>query len=189
MPLGRPRRIFRPSSLPLPRPRVSRPLLLGGLGLGAIVAVLSLVPVRDMFGRTPPPPVAHLSADPTQIAVVDGATLRLRDVVVRLFGLEAPARGEACRGADGTGFDCGAAATNALNDMVRSRPVDCQIAGRDAMGHALGTCSASGRDLNRAIVAAGWARVDSDAPDLVAEEGEARSQRRGLWASARRWSW
>ena len=63
--------------------------------------------------------------------------------------------------------DCGAAATNALAAMVREAPVTCRVTGVDGLGRPFAVCQASGTELNRAVVAAGWARADTHAsPDL-----------------------
>jgi endonuclease YncB( thermonuclease family) len=158
------------------------PLSLGLAGAlcaaGLVLAVMS----SDLFGRAPPQ-AGQLVADPAQIAVVDADTLRLSDRVVRLSGISVPTRGQTCRDGSGQNFDCGVAAANALAALVREAPVDCQLDGADGMGRALAVCEAGGRELNRALVDAGWARADRSSPALKAAESAARSERRGLWAS------
>jgi|SRR5271165_5659693 len=158
--------------------------LMGAVCLaGLVLAVMS----SDLFGRAPPP-VGQVVADPTQIAVVDADTLRLNDRVVRLAGIAVPQRGETCHDGSGQDFDCGVAAANALAALVREAPVDCQLHGADGMGRALAVCEAGGRELNRALVDAGWARADRSSPALAAAESAARSSRRGLWVSGQN-SW
>jgi endonuclease YncB( thermonuclease family) len=183
LPLRRPRRIFRSAALPVPRGNVLMPLALGLMGAvcagGLVLAVMS----SDLFGRAPPS-AGQVAADPTQTAVVDADTLRLSDRVVRLSGISVPVRGQTCRDGSGQDFDCGVAAANALAAMVRESPVDCRLSGADGMGRALAVCVSGGRELNRALVDAGWARADRSSPDLQAAETQARSERRGLWASA-----
>ncbi len=187
MPLRRPRRIFRPAVLPVPRRHVLMPLMLGvGGALCAAGLVLGLMS-SDLFGRAPPQ-AGQILADPAQIAVVDADTLRLSDRVVRLAGIRVPSRGQTCRGASGQEFDCGVAAANALAALVQQAPVDCQLHGADGMGRALAVCEAGGRQINRALVDAGWARADRSSPALQAAETQARNDRRGLWASGQN-SW
>jgi endonuclease YncB( thermonuclease family) len=158
------------------------PLSLGVLAAVGAAGLVLAVMSSDLFGRAPAP-AGQVAADPAQIAVVDADTLRLSDRVVRLSGISVPTRGETCRDASGRDFDCGVAAANALAALVRETPVDCQLHGTDGMGRAFGVCEAGGRELNRALVDAGWARADRSSPALEAAESTARDQRRGLWAS------
>ncbi len=133
----------------------------------------------ELFGHGQPS-VDHVRADPGQVAVVDGDTLRLDGQVVRLAGVEAPVRGDTCRG----GTDCGGAATSALAGLVRDRRVECRLSGQDRLGRPYGACDANGTDLSRAIVAAGWARAQPETPGLADLELRARRQGAGLWAAS-----
>ena len=124
----------------------------------------------------------RLEARASQVAVVDGGTLRLGNRVVRLLGVDPPMRGTTCKARDASDIDCGAAATNALAALVWEVPVVCVTRGQDGLGRPYGVCEAGGKDLNRAQVAAGWARADDALPSLKREEAEARAANRGLWA-------
>ncbi len=126
---------------------------------------------------TDPGLTGRIAANAAEIAVIDGGTLRLNRTVVRLLGVEPPPRGEAC----GHASDCGSAAANALAGMARRDPVSCEIRGRDQLGRPLAVCQAAGVELNRALVAAGWARADGGLAGLSGAESEARAGRRGLW--------
>jgi len=178
LPLQRPRRIFRGSRLVVSGSRLPRGVLAGLVcaGIGAVVLLVGLP--GDLFGRAPAPPGA-MSVEAQQVAVVDGDTLRLRDTVVRLHGVAAPARGRTCADGQGSGYDCGAAASAALAALVRDRNVACRLNGHDGAGLVLGVCEAGGTELNRALVATGWARADS--PGLGAVEATARADGLGLW--------
>ena len=162
-----------------------RGLMAGLLGTTAVGAMLLLMLPADLFGRAPAL-TGTVAAIPAQVAVVDGQTLRIGDTVVRLQGVAAPPRGTACLKADNSRFDCGAAASEALAHMLRGQYVTCKLYGRDAAGFAQGLCEAEGRELNRGIVAAGWARARSESPSFAAasfgdEESQARTAHRGLW--------
>jgi endonuclease YncB( thermonuclease family) len=150
--------------------------LIGAVG-GAAVMIVALPSV--LFGRVPVLS-AILDADSPQVAVVDGGTLRLHDTVIRLQGIDAPARGQSCNGIGGS-YDCGAAAAEALAGLVRGHPVTCRLAGRDPAGFPQGRCESAGTDVNRALIATGWARVSADDADLADAEVAARSRRLGLW--------
>ena len=172
-----PRRIFR-SSLAARSSRVGRTMavwLAAAVGTGGVVMVgLS----SDLFGRAPPGP-DRVHADPGEVAVVDGDTLRLDGRVIRLAGIDAPLRGDTCGSAD-----CGGAATSALANLVRDRRIECRLSGHDHLGRPYAACAANGMDLSSAIVASGWARAQQDRPNLADLELRARRQGAGLWATA-----
>ncbi len=56
----------------------------------------------------------------------------------------------------------------------------CEISERDVYGRLLGRCTAGGRDLNAGMVEAGMAVPYGG---YALEEAEAKSARRGIWAS------
>jgi endonuclease YncB( thermonuclease family) len=175
LPIGQPRRIFRAG---LPKPEIKGFALV--LAVAATVAggvSLAMLPHRS---SVPAAPAEELSAQPAQVAVVDSGTLRLRDRVVRLLGVQPPARGTIC--AD---QDCGAAATNALAAMVHDDPVVCRITGMDGTDRPYGTCRAGGTELNSAVITAGWARADTAEPALQRAEQAARAEHRGIWVYGR----
>jgi len=177
------RRIFRPS----PSPRAWRgPLLLLGLGAAA-AGLIGLGNPTQLFGNSPREQAWN--AAPAEVRVVDGDTLRLSDRIVRLRGLSAPARGEACRDGTGREMDCGAGSAEALSRLVAGRGVACRVRGRDRFGRGLGQCAVVTRDgqeteLNGALVSAGWALAEDE--ELVSVEGAARGAGRGLWAAGAR---
>ena len=152
-------------------------LLVAGVMAAAGVS-LAVLAHRE---AAPVPPSAELSAEPAQVAVVDGGTLRLRDRVVRLEGVEPPPRGTTCGPRDGPAEDCAAAATNALAALV-ARRVACRITDEDRLGRPSGICQASGTELNRALVAAGWARADRARTELKQAEAAARASNIGVSA-------
>lgn len=159
---------------------VRRGLMAGLFATTAVGALLILVLPADLFGRAPAL-TGSVAASALHVAVVDGQTLRVGDTVVRLQGVAAPPRGTTCLRADNSRFDCGAAASEALARLLRDHPVSCRLYGSDPAGFAQGLCDADGRDINRGIVAAGWARAR--AASFGDEESQARAARRGLWQS------
>jgi endonuclease YncB( thermonuclease family) len=161
-------------------------MLLAGLGGAATLGVAIWVGLQPSQAPARPPAVGYLAADPAQVAVVDGGTLRLNDRVVRLAGIDPPARGETCHAPDGGGFDCGVAAANALAALVRDAPVECNLRGHDGAGRPLAVCVSHGSDLNETLVAAGWARVEQAHSDLRSAEDQARAAKRGIWGTQAR---
>jgi endonuclease YncB( thermonuclease family) len=135
----------------------------------------------DLFGSAPPPP-SRISAPGAQVAVVDGDTLRLRDMVVRLAGVQAPPRGQFCHDEDAQMVDCGGAAASALASLIDGRDVSCRLHGHDPMGRPLARCDAGQTNLNRAVVASGWARAEAGEEQLAQAESAAQADHRGLWS-------
>jgi endonuclease YncB( thermonuclease family) len=175
--LDRPRRIFRSCF-----PRLEGRGVAAVIGVGLVAAAgvsLAMLPGRDALR---PGGGEEVTAEPEQVVVIDGGTLRLAGRVVRLRGVDPPSHSMSC-----SGEDCGAAATNALAAMVREAPVSCRTMGADDLGRALAVCQARGTELNLAIVAAGWARADSRDQDFMRAEATAQAEKRGVWAHDRSW--
>jgi len=183
LPIGQPRRIFR-SELSKPSVKGLTVVLVAGL---SVIGGVSLATLPHHAGAPTVPAAAprELNAQPDQVAVVDAGTLRLRDQVVRLSGVEPPVRGTSCGGDQ----DCGAAAANTLAAMIRDAPVACRITGVDELGRPLAVCQAMGTELNSAVIAAGWGRADTMQPELQRAERTARAEHRGVWASGHDSSW
>ena len=113
--------------------------------------------------------------------VIDGDTLDVGGVRIRLHGIDAPESKQSCQ-AGGKRWSCGHEATRALSGRIGGRSVSCQERDRDRYGRVVAVCSASGTDLNAWMVAEGWAfacRWYSNA--YVAQESGARTARRGVW--------
>ena len=113
--------------------------------------------------------------------VIDGDTLDVGDVRIRLHGIDAPESKQSCR-AGGKRWSCGREATRALAGRIGGRSVACQERDRDRYGRVVAVCSLSGMDLNGWMVAQGWAfayRRYSHA--YVAEESGARAAKHGVW--------
>ncbi|MFC3125732.1 thermonuclease family protein [Pseudoroseomonas globiformis] len=154
------------------------------LGLGAALLALLLVTIglpANLLGSAPREQAWSAAAE--TVRVVDGETLRLGDRTLRLAGLITPERGQTCSTEVGVGFDCGAAAAQALSRLVQGRDMECRVQGRDHFGRALALCEAGDRDVNLAMAATGWALAGPEAvPEIRLAEGAARAAARGLWS-------
>jgi hypothetical protein len=75
--------------------------------------------------------------------------------LVRLFGIDAPEKGQAC---DDGQWHPGPLAKNALERFIAGRPVTCTQVGYDARNNRpVGQCFAGDDDLQAMMVSAGWA--------------------------------
>ena len=116
--------------------------------------------------------------------VVDGDTIVVGEVRVRLEGIDAPEAGQTCARASPLpeAWPCGAAATAALAKLIGSNEVSCQSRGRDKYGRMLGVCFLGHEDINAWMVREGqaWAFTKYSA-SYVREEAQARDRRAGIW--------
>lgn len=116
--------------------------------------------------------------------VVDGDTLRIGDTKIRLFGIDAPEARQVCESEE-TSWGCGEASTRQLQSLVEGQPVACLVRGIDDYGRSLAVCTVGGLELNRTMVAQGWAvAFRRYSGDYVTDEIRAKASGVGIWKSA-----
>ena len=123
--------------------------------------------------------------------VIDGDTIEIGAVRVRLYGVDAPESAQSCL-AGGERWSCGQRATRALAGQIGGRTVACSERDRDRYGRTVAVCRQGGRDVNAWLIGQGWAlayRRYSLA--YVNEESSARAARRGIWRGefVAPWDW
>ncbi len=124
-------------------------------------------------------------------SVIDGDTLEIHGQRIRLDGVDAPERRQLCR-LDGKPWQGGKDAANALAEKIARRPVTCEDLGRDRYKRIIARCTVAGEDLEKWMVANGWALAYRRySLDYVDQEAEAQAARRGIWASefVKPWEW
>lgn len=112
----------------------------------------------------------------------DGDSLTIRETRVRLFGIDAPEFDQLChRG--GSKWECGREAADQLSRLVTGRHVFCLPVGTDQHERVLARCTAGAVDVNRTMVASGYAvAFRRYSTDYVTAEDSAKAARRGLWS-------
>lgn len=114
---------------------------------------------------------------------VDGDSLDFDGQRIRLFGIDAPERTQTCD-RDGKTWPCGEAAAGKLQSMIEGRQVVCRGRGNDQYGRAVAVCEAGGGELNRLMVAQGWAVAFREfSADYIADETRSKAGRTGIWDS------
>ena len=127
--------------------------------------------------------------------VIDGDTLRIKGVKIRLHGIDAFELGQICTTTDGVPWGCGIAAKVRLAEMIRSDDVTCFGAQDkpDRYGRMIAVCHVWRRvNLNAAIVRTGYALAyRSFSTNFVGSESIARRERNGAWAGSftKPWVW
>jgi len=101
---------------------------------------------------------ASAQEDLTGVAsVVDGDTIEIHGQRIRLHGIDAPESSQLCVRPTGERWRCGQQASFALADRIERATVSCQPRDRDRYGRIVAICFKGNEDLNRWMVASGWA--------------------------------
>jgi endonuclease YncB( thermonuclease family) len=143
------------------------------------LAVLAALPIAGALERANKPKVELVGT----AAVVDGDTLDMGGVRIRLYGIDAPEHGQTCTYPNNVVWTCGVAATLQLHNLVAQQTLNCHRRDTDRYGRIVAVCYAGDTDLGAAMVRAGMAvayRRYSDA--YVPDENAARLTRKGMWA-------
>ena len=116
---------------------------------------------------------------------IDGDSIEVDGARVRLYGIDAPEMRQPCRTSTGAAYGCGEKARFALQQLAEGRQVSCIVKTRDRYRRAVSVWSVIGGsgDIGRDMVRAGEAVVYAAGGRVYdAEEQEARTARRGIWA-------
>ena len=122
--------------------------------------------------------------------VLDGGTLLIMTVSIKLDGIDALELGQKCIGTGDIEWDCGLHAKRALAEKMGDGPVSCRQFQIDAYGRPSATCAASnGEDLAAAIVRSGYALALGQR--YLEEEKAARLAGKGMWSGSFQtpWEW
>jgi endonuclease YncB( thermonuclease family) len=133
------------------------------------------------------------SADITGIPrIMDGDTVEIDAIKIRLSGIDAPETHQFCVDPAGDRWDCGNTARDELVEHAGGKPWTCHISGTDRYGRSLAACEVDGEDIQSWLVRNGWAlsfvryshRYDAD--EVIARDAQA-----GIWAGAfiAPWDW
>jgi endonuclease YncB( thermonuclease family) len=146
------------------------------LGMASVIALLSA-------------PAAALEVAGVA-RVVDGDTLNVGGLGIRLHGIDAPESAQRCRDGQGRDYACGEGATRRLRALADGRRVTCEGREFDQYRRFLAVCRVGAVQINRTMVSEGqaWAFVRFS-NDYVAAEREARAARVGVFASANTPPW
>lgn len=135
--------------------------------------------------------LAVLGASPTfavetltgRARVVDGDTLELSGVKVRLLGVDAPELDQRCQ-QGGRVWACGQAARAALAGIVGQRRITCLVQDIDRYGRDVAVCQVGDQDVGAVMVRQGMAiAYRRYSGRYVNAEAAARAEGLGLWTS------
>jgi endonuclease YncB( thermonuclease family) len=159
------------------RPR-QRPLYRSILdGLIFLLVLTAAVALIQRFGG--------FDLDSGSVHVIDGDSLRMGGVEVRLQGIDAPEYSQICKDRHGAKYPCGRHAANILRGLAAPQKISCTSHEIDRYGRSVAICMSAGQDLNAEMVRLGWAVAYSrHSLSYVRLEAEARRAKRGIWAGS-----
>jgi endonuclease YncB( thermonuclease family) len=118
------------------------------------------------------------------VSVIDGDTIEIHGQRIRLFGIDAPESSQLCIRASSERWRCGQQASFALADRIGRATVSCHPRDLDRYGRVVAVCFKGSEDLNRWMIANGWAVAYRHySEDYVPEEDAARRGRTNIWSS------
>ena len=143
-------------------------------------ALVALVLASAAHAETDSDTIVRPTAKP-RFQIVDGDTVKFGPQLVRLFGIDAPEKGQTC---DDGQWQPGPLAKKALEDFIAGRPVICKQVDYDARNNRpVAQCFAGEDDLQALMVAAGWAWSFGRYSERYApEEKEAATRKAGVHA-------
>lgn len=149
---------------------------------------VAAAPRDTSISRHSTPPEADLAG---YARVVDGDSVYIGSVEVRLYGVDAPEGPQTCT-ADGLRWPCGRQAAQALRAKIDGRVVTCDERDRDSYGRVVAVCHHDGADVNAWLVRNGWAMAYRRHTPIYSDaEAAAESARRGIWRGdfVAPWDW
>lgn len=144
----------------------------------AAPALLALLCATPAGAQTSPPVTGPGQA-------IEGDLVSVNGQEFRLYGIDAPDKGQTCVNVKGTSYDCFALSTEMLRRLINDRTITCTPQDKAAgKGAKTALCRAeNGDDLAFAMVERGYALAyRALTPEYVTIEARASSFRLGLWA-------
>ncbi|MGE0768268.1 MAG: thermonuclease family protein [Hyphomicrobiaceae bacterium] len=162
---------------------------IAGLTLALAVIVILVLAAPTDARPTHAMPRSHATLI-GEAQAIDGDTLLVGGVRVRLEGIDAPEIDQVCTDAAGREWRCGAAALRSLARFVAGRSVHCEERGLDKYHRLLGICRVGAVDINAELVRQGlaWAFVRYSRT-YVDAEAEAKRARVGIWSGTATPAW
>jgi endonuclease YncB( thermonuclease family) len=139
-------------------------------------------------------PVAAKRVEPVllqgEARAIDGDTLQVGEIRLRLHGVDAPELRQTCEDEAGEAWACGRRAASELAAAVAGGEVHCVSRERDRYQRLVATCWSQGRDVGQALVSHGWAvAYRRYSVDYVRDEDLARYLTQGMWAGRFEMPW
>src|SRR5262249_29312070 len=117
--------------------------------------------------------------------ILDGDTVAINGMRVRLEGIDAPETDQICLDAGHKRWTCGIESRDHLVSFIADQMIKCVSSGVDRYGRALATCWLGTKNLNAAMVDEGWALAYVQySKAYISNQERARTRQVGLWQGA-----
>ena len=114
--------------------------------------------------------------------VIDGDSIKNGSLRIRLYGIDAPELEQQCTDAKGTSWHCGRAAKRKLENLIKGKPLICNIKGTDLYKRKLAICKLDGLDISQYMVEQGYAVAYTKYSDKYEiDEEYAINNNKGIW--------
>jgi endonuclease YncB( thermonuclease family) len=138
-------------------------------------------------------PVLAEAADFSGLAKIhDADQILIGHSKIRLAGIDAPSVDQLCLSKTGERWTCGVAARDELMHHTDGKSWTCRLLRMDRRGRAVAKCEVGGEDIQKWLVASGWAlSYVRFSHDYDADEKAAREAKAGMWQGAfiAPWDW
>ena len=133
------------------------------------------------------------AADITGVPKIhDGDQVVIGSARIRLRGIDAPSVDQLCLNHAGERWTCGVAARDELIHHTDKKSWTCHVDRTDRRGRNVAKCEVDGEDIQKWLVASGWALAYVRfTHDYEADEKAAREAKAGMWQGAfiAPWDW
>jgi len=148
------------------------------LALAAAVSVSIPAPVQAKDGQVR-----------GRATVISGDTLIVQGQRMRLYGIDAPEKGQRCQWPNKE-IDCGIISRAALLDLIAPVDITCRRRQATKDGTWIASCDAEGFDVSRNMIYTGWAVVPPGGPAGFSKvQKNAAARKRGLWKGTFQMPW
>jgi endonuclease YncB( thermonuclease family) len=138
-------------------------------------------------------PALAEAADITGVPKIhDGDQVVIGSSRIRLRGIDAPSVDQLCLNTAGERWTCGVAARDELMHHTDKKSWTCHVERTDRRGRNVAKCEVDGEDIQKWLVASGWALAYVRfTHDYEADEKAAREAKAGMWQGAfiAPWDW
>ena len=133
--------------------------------------------------------VTNLDVKSSEIKVIDGDTIHLKNEKIRFSGIDTPEIKQTCNKNNET-IKCGIQAKELLINKIGNNKVKCVKNGIDKYNRILAECFVNNQSLSKYLVREGYAfAYRKYSTKYVQDEDYAKKNKKGMWAMTFEYPW